>query len=75
MIVHFLSLVSLALEHFGIERPEPRRRDKEPALPGFERKRLESWESKFLVAPTGFGALDSDVLGRKAGQAEEVHDH
>lgn len=41
----------------------------------FEPLSLESWESRFLVVPTGFGALDSEVLERKADQAEEVHDH
>ncbi len=41
----------------------------------FEPLSLESWESEFLVAPTGFGALDSEVLERKAAQAEVMNDH
>ena len=41
----------------------------------FEPLSLESWEDKFLVAPTGFGALDSEVLQRKEAQAEELHFH
>ena len=41
----------------------------------FESLSLESWDSKFLVAPTGFGALDPEALRHKGAQAEEMHFH
>ena len=41
----------------------------------FEPLSAEVWEAEFLVAPTGFGALDPVALKRTTGQAEESHDH
>jgi hypothetical protein len=32
------------------------------AEPRFQPLALAAWQNKFLVAPTGFGALDEDVL-------------
>ena len=41
----------------------------------FEPLSLESWDSRFLVAPTGFGALDPEALRHKGDQVEEMHFH
>ena len=41
----------------------------------FEPLALESWEAEFLVAPTGFGALDWDQIQHQAAEAEGMHDH
>ena len=41
----------------------------------FEPLSVEAWEGEFLVAPTGFGALDSEALQSMATHSEELHDH